>query len=150
MRDHRMLVVASVAYAVGLGVLVAGPWGEDLNDLTVRCYTFFRYDWPIAPGWALPHHYGVLLNMVLFVPVGALLVTLLRWKWWAAVLVAGLCSAAIEVVQAQWLLERIGSVDDVVANTVGAALGAFGALALTLRRRHRSRRAGRPGWPRPR
>lgn len=147
LRDHRMLVLASVAYAVALGVLVAGPWGEDLNDLTVRCYTFFRYDWPIAPGRALPHHYGVLLNVVLFVPVGALLAKLLRGRWWVAVLVAGLCSAAIEVVQAQWLLERIGSVDDVVANTLGAALG---ALAVTLRRRHRSRRAGRPASPRPR
>lgn len=146
MRDHRMLVVASVAYAVGLGVLVAGPWGEDLNDLTVRCYTFFRYDWPIAPGWALPHHYGVLLNVVLFVPVGALLAALLRGRWWAAVLVAGLCSAAIEVVQSRWL-ERVGDVDDLVANTVGAALG---ALALTLRTRRQSRRAGRPASPRPR
>ena len=147
MRDHRMLVVTSVAYAVGLGVLVAGPWGEDLNDLTVRCYTFFRYDWPIGPLWVVPAHYGVLLNVLLFVPVGALLVALLRWPWVAAVLAAGLCSAAIEVVQAQWLLERIGSVDDVVANTFGAALG---ALAVTLRRRHRSRRAGRPASPRPR
>ncbi len=146
MRDHRMLVVASVAYAVGLGVLVAGPWGRDLNDLTVRCYTFFRYDWPIAPGWALPEHYGVLLNVLLFVPVGALLAALLRGRWWAAVLVAGSCSAAIEVVQSRWL-ERIGSVDDLVANTLGAALG---ALALTLRRRRRSRRAGRPASPRPR
>lgn len=145
MRDHRMLVVASVAYAVGLGVLVAGPWGEDLNDLTVRCYTFFRYDWPIAPHWALPHHYGVLLNVLLFVPVGALLVALPGWPWWGAVLAAGLCSAAIEVVQSRWL-ERIGSVDDLVANTVGAGLG---ALALTLRRRLRSRRAGRPASPRP-
>jgi glycopeptide antibiotics resistance protein len=146
MRDHRMLVVASVAYAVGLGVLVAGPWGQDLNDLTVRCYTFFRYDWQIAPLWVVPEHYGVLLNVLLFVPVGALLAALLRGRWWAAVLVAALCSAAIEAVQSRWL-ERIGSVDDLVANTVGAALG---ALALTLRRRRRSRRAGRPASPRPR
>jgi len=146
MRDHRMLVVASVAYAVGLGVLVAGPWGQDLNDLTVRCYTFFRYDWPIAPLWVVPEHYGVLLNVLLFVPVGALLVALLGWPWWGAVLAAGLCSAAIEVVQSRWL-ERIGSVEDLVAHTVGAALG---ALALTLRRRRRSPRAGRPASPRPR
>ncbi|WP_231251094.1 VanZ family protein [Nocardioides furvisabuli] len=149
MRDRRMLVVASVAYAVGLGVLVAGPWGEDLNDLTVRCYTFLRYDWPLAPEWALPHHYGVLLNVALFVPVGALLVALLRGRWWTAVLVAGLCSAVIEVVQSRWL-ERVGSVDDLAANTAGAALGALGALALTPRRRRRSRRAGRPASPRPR
>lgn len=141
-----MLVVASVVYAAGLGVLVAGPWGRDLNDLTVRCYTFFRYDWPIAPLWVVPEHYGVLLNVLLFVPVGALLAALMGGRWWAAVLVAGLCSAAIEAVQSRWL-ERIGSVDDLVANTLGAALG---ALALTLRRRRRSRRAGRPASPRPR
>ena len=141
-----MLVVASVVYAAGLGVLVAGPWGRDLNDLTVRCYTFFRYDWPIAPLWVVPEHYGVLLNVLLFVPVGALLAALLGGRWWAAVLVAGLCSAAIEAVQSRWL-ERIGSVDDLVANTLGTALG---ALALTLRRRRRSRRAGRPASPRPR
>jgi glycopeptide antibiotics resistance protein len=145
-RDRRVLVALGSAYLLALVVLVGGPWGWQLNRLTVRLYAFFRYEWPIAPDWAEPHHYGVLLNVVLFVPLGVVAVLVARWPWWWVTLGAALGSVAIEVVQ--WLfLARVGEVVDVVANTAGAFVG---AVAVTLLGRHRSRRAGRRGPPRPR
>ncbi|WP_082587146.1 VanZ family protein [Nocardioides sp. Soil774] len=146
MRDRRVLVAVAVAYVVAVVVLVVGPWGRQLNDATVACYDWFRYHWPLAPLWALPEHYGVLLNVALFVPAGALLVALTPCRWWGAVVLAAAASGAIELAQARWL-DRIGEWSDVGANTLGAAIG---ALAVTLLSRRRSRRAGPPASPRRR
>ena len=144
--ERRVVVALAVAYVLALGVLVTAPWGWQLNRLTVRLYVLFRYDWPIAPDWASPHHYGFILNIALFVPLGVIAVLLTRWSWWRVVLAAAAVSTAIEV--AQWLfLDRVGDRADVLANTLGALLGA-GAVSLLARLR--SRRAGRPGRRRPR
>lgn len=133
------------AYVVGTVVLLVGPWGLALNRLTVGLYTLFRYTWPVAPDWALPHHYGFVLNVILFVPAGIALVLLTGRSWWVVTLVALAASTSVEVAQALWL-DRVGSVADVVANTLGAFLGAV----LTPRRRRGSRPAGRPAPPRRR
>jgi glycopeptide antibiotics resistance protein len=139
MRDRRVLAALAVAYGVALAVLVGGPWGWALNRLTVWFYVQFRYRWPIAPDWALPEHYGVLLNVLLFVPVGVLLVAALRLPWWAATALAACGSAGIELVQGLFLA-REASLTDVVANTVGALLGAVAVSLLRRRHRRRSRR----------
>lgn len=136
--DRRHLAALAVAYVVGLAVLVAGPWGWTLNRLTVRLYTLFRYDWRIAPEWVRPEQYGVLLNVVLFVPAGALLAVVARRPWWWATLAALAASAVIELVQWLWL-EREGGWSDVGANTLGALIGAL-AGAVLIRRRTRARR----------
>lgn len=130
-RDRRFLAALVVAYVVALAVLVAGPWGWALNRLTVRLYVQFRYRWPIAPDWALPEHYGVLLNVLLFVPVGALVVALTRWSWWRVTALTALGSGLIELVQGLWL-DREASWVDVAANAAGALVG---ALAVSLLRR---------------
>lgn len=136
----------TAAYAVALALLVLGPWGWALNRVTVRLYVFFRYDWPVAPDWALPEHYGVVLNLLLFVPLGTVLALLSGWAWWWVTLVAAVASGAIEVVQGLWLV-REASWADVVANTVGASAG---AVTVSLLVRPGWRRAGRPSTPRPR
>ena len=124
------------AYVLVLALLVTGPWGWVLNRLTVRLYTFFRYDWPVAPDGALPEHYGYLLNVLLFVPLGALLVVVLRWPWWWVTGAGVLASTVIEVVQWRWL-DRQGDWRDVVANGLGALVGALAATALSPRARRR-------------
>lgn len=131
---RRGVLAAGVAiYLLGLLVLVMSPWGWELNRLTVALYVQLRYDWPIAPGWVSPEHYGVLLNVVLFVPLGALAVLVTGRPWWWVAAGAALGSLAIELVQWRWL-ERDGASEDVVANTLGAVIG---ALAVTLRGRTR-------------
>lgn len=146
LRDHRVLVGVIGAYVVGLGVLVTGPWGWALNRLTVELYVFFRYDVPIAPAGVSPEDWGLLLNVLLFVPLGALVAMATGWRWWWVTIAAALTSGAIELGQREWLT-REASVQDVVANTLGALLGAVGVSLLA---RHGWRRAGRRGSRRPR
>ena len=139
---RRLPLVLLAGYLVGLVVLVAGPWGGALNTLVVRLYTFFRYDVPLAPDWALPEHYGLLLNVLLFVPLGSAAVLLAEWRWWLATLAAAAASATAEVAQAAFLA-RVGTWTDVAANTLGALLGALLGELL-------SRRSGRGRPPRAR
>lgn len=146
LRDRRVLAGLVGAYGVALVVIVAAPFGWALNRLTVALYVQFRYDWPLAPDWAGPEHYGFLLNILLFVPLGALAVATTRRPWWLVTLAAALASTAIEVAQALFLT-RLGDVHDVVANTVGALVG---AVAVSLLARPGWRRAGRPAPPRRR
>lgn len=144
-RTHdRRVLVPLVLYVVALAVLVVGPWGWELNRLTVAIYVRFRADWPVTAGWAQPEHYGVLLNVLLFVPLGALLALVTGRVWWRVTLAGALTSGLVELVQDQWLT-RDGSWSDVAANTLGALTGAMGVSLLA---RRGSRRAGRPGSPR--
>ncbi len=144
--DRRVRVALVASYAVALAVLVLGPWGWALNRLTVSLYVQFRYDWPIAPDWVAPEDYGVLLNVLLFVPLGALVVLLTGRPWWWVSAAAALVSGLVELAQWQWLA-RVSSWTDVLANAVGALVG---AVAVSLLARPGSRRAGRSGSPRPR
>lgn len=119
------LLLSSVAFAV----LLLGPWGWQLNRLTVRLYVFFRTDVPVAPGWARPEDYGALLNVALFVPVGVTLALLTHWSWWRIGLVATLASALVELAQAT-VVDRDSSVLDVVTNGGGAVLGAAAVMVV--------------------
>ena len=132
----RLLRTALVLGAVALGVLLLGPWGSQLNRLTVGLYVFFRTDVPIAPDWALPEHYGALLNVVLFVPVGVGLALISRWSWSRIAVVATIGSAVVELSQAA-IVSRDSSVVDVVTNGLGALLGAVAVMVVRrLRARH--------------
>lgn len=125
----RTLQVGLFLCSVAFAVLLLGPWGWQLNRLTVRLYVFFRTEVPIAPGWARPEDYGALLNVALFVPVGVTLALLTRWSWWWVGLIATLGSTLVELVQAT-VVGRDGSVLDVVTNGAGAVLGAVAVMGV--------------------
>lgn len=146
MRDRRLLAALTAVYVVALVVLVTGPWGGPLNRLTVDLYVQFRYDWPIAPEWAGPEHYGWLLNVVLFIPLAALVAIVTRAPWRWVTVDAALASGLVELAQWAWLA-REGGWADVVANTLGALIG---SVAVSLLVRPGWRRADRSEWPRRR
>ena len=74
-------------------------------------------------------------NVVYFVPLGLLLALLIgRNRWWLALLAALGVSVCIEVAQHEYLAARFSSISDVVANALGAFLGAMLALWLMDRR----------------
>jgi glycopeptide antibiotics resistance protein len=79
-------------------------------------------------------------NVLFFVPLGLLVVLLAGARWWWAGLAAGVVvSAGIETGQALFLPARTATLDDVVANGVGALLGAVAGVLLlsrAARRRH--------------
>jgi len=123
MRGRRLgaLVVAGCLAVVAIVTLA--PYAWTLNRLTVRLFVFFRTDVPIAPAWMTPEDYGNLLNLLLFVPVGAVLAWWLGRRWaWALPLSVAL-SAAIEGIQTVPAVGREASLTDVVSNAAGAAVG---------------------------
>ena len=71
-------------------------------------------------------------NVVMFLPIGALIAILARPQlWWLSGVVGLLASSCIEFSQLLFLPERYASLGDIAANTSGALLG--GAIICILR-----------------
>lgn len=80
---------------------------------------------PIFPSWSVAM---LILNVLLFVPVGLLLPLVLRRNtWWRVGLACLAATLAIELVQP--LVDRSGDIDDVLCNLAGSAIG-FGLYKL--------------------
>ncbi len=123
MSGRRLGGLALAAGLLVVVVLTLAPYAWELNRLTVHLFYFFRTDVPIAPAWMNPEDYGNLLNVLLFVPVGAGLAWWLGRRWaWALPLSVAL-SSSIEAIQALPVVDRESSMADLVSNSVGAALG---------------------------
>jgi VanZ family protein len=90
-----------------------------------------------------------LANIVLFFPVGFFLVAATR-RWWVGMIVGVLLSAACEAAQ-DFLPNRVASVSDVLANTMGALAGSVvGAIVMFLSETRRERRTPDPASDRDR
>jgi glycopeptide antibiotics resistance protein len=80
-------------------------------------------------------------NGVLFVPLGILLALVLSLTlWWIAPIACGGLSVCIELTQHYFIPERLGSIADVVSNTVGALIGVLLLLIFRRIRKPRVRR----------
>lgn len=79
-----------------------------------------------APRWVDYDFIQFSANVWLFVPVG-LLVGMFAGgrRWWLGIVVGFLTSCGIELGQLMFLPERYATVNDVIANTVGAIVGAL-------------------------
>ncbi len=97
-----------------------------------------------APGMGWVSYDGVefTANVALFAPLG-LLVIAWRGRWWYGILGGLALSAGIETWQLFMLPARVADVRDVVANTLGAALG-VGAAVVFSRWLTRSQEAHNP------
>lgn len=127
----------ALACLAGVGAVAAWltlwPNGAVINRLVVRLY--FDLGWHRVGKW-LPldspdrFDFSNLLNVVLMVPIAALLVLAFpRMRPWWAGLAIFLASAAVELTQLLVLHGRVASWTDLVTNTAGGVLGAlFGWL----------------------
>jgi len=114
-------------------VLLATMWPAPLDR---------GYESSIAKFLDVLHRYGVplwfgynklefLANIVMFFPLGFLLTLLLpKGSWWVALLICPAMSVGIELVQAAALSDRFATVNDVVANSIGALFGILVALCI--------------------
>jgi hypothetical protein len=100
--------------------------------------------------WGVPpwFDYGVVefsSNVILFVPLGALVAIILGLRlWWGGAVAGFILSVVIELGQMAFLPARFPSVADVAANTIGALAGALAARLFMARREAvRSRRPPR-------
>ena len=116
--------------------LTVGPRRAALEHewhvLLVETFTAVGLE-PIQP---TPPQSEALANVLLFVPLGALVAHLRpRWPGWQVVLALAVLSLAIEALQAIALAGRNPSPVDVVTNALGAALGVVAVRRLAGRRR---------------
>lgn len=84
-----------------------------------------------APDWFDYDFVQFAANVLLFVPLGALISSMVtRTLWWVSGLFGLALSLLVEFIQATLISDRFATVGDVLANTSGAVLG--GALVLFL------------------
>ena len=135
MRTARWLLAA---YAVLVALLLLVPSSDPPTWIIHRSAE-------VASSVGLPQQLASttrmeqLLNVAAFAPLtfaASLLRPAATWRDWTAVAFLG--SLLVEVVQATALPERTASHSDVVANTLGALLGALAGV-LVLRHRARTR-----------
>jgi len=123
--ETSLLKLAYLVYLVAVGVLVFQPTGGQASG-SVLWVSHLLHSWhtpvwlwrPVSVEWGL--------NVLMFVPL-SLLGSSFRpgWTWrdWAGV--GFVASGLIELVQLVLLPDRVASFGDVVANTLGALLGAL-------------------------
>lgn len=131
--------LALVAYLAAVGVVTFRPAPPDDGTLT-----WVRATIDALARVGLPVTFeGVeaSANVVMFLPFGLLVGLLLARPWWVVVLLGTATSVTIETVQ-RWLPTRYPTLQDVVMNTLGAALG---LLVLHLWLRRHTRRGARSG-----
>lgn len=143
-RRRTLILLTGASLSVVLGVTMV-PWGGWRNfgvttnalDSIARNVRPERAD---LTAWV--HAGDGPLNVLLFIPLGFFLALLLRRPVTAAVCCAAL-SVAIECYQSS-LTTRVGSFADVVANTLGAVVGATAATLILLVWRPGSRKPAAP------
>lgn len=133
-RDRRLVLAGLGLYAAVVLVVVIAPvsYADVVHAIDDLLREGLGMTW-FGSGWI-----EFAANVLLFVPLG-LLLTLLFRRPWIGVVVSLAASVAVELAQLV-VPSRQASLRDVVANALGAAIGA--AIAWLLVRR-RSRRSGR-------
>ena len=145
MLPRRAAILGLGAYALVLGLIAFWPVPVDQGASVILMRWLGKlHRWGV-PTW---FDYGVVevaSNVLLFIPLGALIAGILGLRlWWGAVAASFLASVLIELSQLVFLPARIASIADVAANTFGAIIGALAASLLMARREAvRSRRPPR-------
>ncbi|MEQ4518944.1 VanZ family protein [Pseudarthrobacter sp. B907] len=135
MRPHR---VASWGLTVYLAVLAGvalwpQPVDRPVADLLQRALRALHRRG--IPGWVDYALVESVSNVLLFVPLGALVAWIIgRGYWWVGAAAGLLTSCVIELAQFLFLPARVPTLADVLANTLGALLGALLALPIMRRR----------------
>jgi VanZ family protein len=132
-RTRRLLTFltgAALAVVLGVTVVPSGGWTalRVVNDVPASILANVRPEPDDLTAWTQTADGP--LNVVLFVPLGLFLALLLRRPVRAALLCVAL-SLAIECYQAA-LTTRVATFTDVVANGVGAGIGALAAVVVLL------------------
>ena len=136
-RQRRVTIAVLAVYLVALARVTLWPriGADDAFDVVHNTVTWIS-------ARSVPLTYDMVefaANIVLFVPLGILVSLLAPHRpAWAVVCLGLATSAVIELSQLLFLPDRVADVRDVVANTLGTALGV--ALLRAAGRRSRIRR----------
>jgi len=145
-RQHPVLTILTVAYLGVVGWITLGPQpvGPDQEALIFRVLGWLgRVEWL---AWVRYSTVEFVANALMFLPIGLFFLLLFGRRLWllAAALGAGL-SAVIEFAQL-FIPARVSDPRDLLANSVGAAVGVLIGLVVTwpaaLRRARAARLSG--------
>lgn len=137
-RRRRLVVAVLAFYLVALALVVFWPTPVDRNTGRFLSTALSWLHGHGVPGWFGYSVVEWLSNVAMFVPFGYLTATLVeRGPWRLATLAGFVLSVAVEASQLLFFAERTGSILDVMANTLGAAVGAgcFVAFDRTMRKK---------------
>ncbi len=125
-----------IAYAIVLGAIALWPTPVDRAGAGLLLKVLKNLHQAGMPAWINYAFVESASNVILFIPLGALVVWILgRRYWWAGGAAGLLLSGLIELAQSAFLPERYPSWADVAANAAGATLGGLLVLlVLTFRR----------------
>ena len=129
-RNPRVLRIVLGAYAVLLAVVGFFPSPVDRP-----------VDAPLSRiiQWCEQHGLGFITygrvefgaNIALFVPLGMLIALLFGpRRWWRAAVICFVATVIIELGQGALLPQRVASIGDVIANTIGGILGTLAAVGI--------------------
>lgn len=125
MKPHRIAAWGLAAYVVILGLITLWPTPVDRGaggELVMKALRRL-HRWGI-PEWVDYGFVEAASNVLLFVPLGALVVWIMGpGYWWVGAAAGLLLSCLIELAQFAFLPARYPTIADVLANTAGAALG---------------------------
>lgn len=137
------MVVLLAAYGVAVAVVVLTPvsYSRIVNGIAGVIRALPGLDF-FGSGWV-----EFAANITMFLPLGFLLTLLFRHPWYGTILAIAL-SAGVEAAQ-MVIPSRQATLRDIVSNGIGAAVGAFFAWLVVLRRDHRRARAAAEPAPAP-
>lgn len=134
-RLRRLATVLLAVYAVAVILVVAWPTPVDAGNREWLSHIFKALH---SRHLLMFFGYAQLefaANVVMFTPLGLLVGVLFGRRHWAWAIALGCgVSTLIELLQYFLLPGRYGTVDDVIANTLGALIGALLARAFLTRR----------------
>ncbi|WP_449372228.1 VanZ family protein [Arthrobacter psychrolactophilus] len=120
---HRIALAATVMYIVGVVLIVFWPAPVD-RPASGQLHTILN--WLHNHGMPRFIGYGQVeftANIVMFFPMGYITSAWLK-KIWPGIILGSLASGLIELGQALFLPDRFATGMDVLANTIGAGVGA--------------------------
>lgn len=134
MRRSRVLPLATLAWlgVIALITLTPAPYPAGRPNAVVRAIIAFLGSTPMT-SWFDFDAAEFLANVLLFVPLGALLAAQLPGRRRLLAAAAGLgVSIAVETAQLLWLPTRVADLRDLVSNGLGSLLGALLTTTLLL------------------
>ncbi len=140
-RRHPLLSIATFAYLGVVGWITLGP--QPLDDgrdglLWRALDVFARYE---ITDWITYQRVEFAANVAMFVPIGMFFLLLFgRRRWFVSVAAGVALTCSIEFVQ-RFLPDRVSDVSDIIANSIGTAIGVMFVLIVTTPKARRIRAA---------
>ena len=129
-RNPRVLQIILGAYVALLAVVGFFPSPVD-RPIDAPLSRIIQWCGQHGLGFISYAHVEFGANIALFVPLGMLIAMLFGpRRWWRAPVICFVATVIIELGQRVLLPQRVASISDVIANTIGGILGTLVAVAI--------------------